>query len=719
MSVYWLISASETLRKSTHALQLLDPGAFAQMQEEFSRILADVFPGQVVIVREQLSGYRDFDGLGILLVEVQPVPGKRATTSLFHSPCVYIVKVAVGHRLKDLQRELQAWDSSRPEYLRSDNIFVSLDPFPARGHGEPRALIYGDATTVLGSQNVMSLEEAIMRSCRYGQPRPQSITRLLRSLYERLGTHFFSCSSLVEPAQYLAPDSRPALTDVLLQWREKRVAGCFDPLAAAPPIQAQPNDVNRQQVRREVLALLGREYDSYADPVDLLTGFWENRDAAGFLPAVRRGRAHGDLHARNVEVAIVDDEVAHCALFDYENMRDNNFVAWDFIKLEVELAARMLTLCADQEWPNFVRQCLTYWRFVAAGTDEFDRYHSVAADSDIDAIDEAIVLPRDPRLAEDAMKLAKPLLRLARGVISLRRIAKQHLGGGFNWLREYDFLMLWYATRAGLYPNYEDKMTAAALIGAGVSGRRLVSEQVASPGPERQVGETSHRPRFLHARRVAQSGEATGLQQGVELLETLRNSFPHVLEIDEELALCYIEQKNYAAAETLLHSIDARYRHTTAESPSRMGSLWKRRAVMSHPFNVQALHESLKWYRLAEAIRDEYFPAINVATILWLLGNRAASRKQAARVLEILAQVDRSKDPFWPQATQGEALLLIGEDPQLAFQCYAQAASDNDCTPRDRQSMRRQLEWLRPHLEPATQSAIADDLLDQLFVRAS
>jgi tetratricopeptide (TPR) repeat protein len=717
MPTYWLIAAAETSRAAAFASSAGDPRAGAKHHQQLDKALAEVFPGQIVLVRDFLSGYRPYDGLAILLVEVQPTRRRKGAPNSgpFYSPGIYIVKIGVGKRAEDLKRELDAWNNARPPHLRSDNMFVSLDPFPPHGHGEPpMALVYGDASAVLGSQNVLSLEEAIVRACKFGQPKPQSIVRLFRALYERLGTHFFRRSAVFEPASYLADAAQPRLSDLLWHWHEPRGAGHPHPIEGAPPALAPARIEERRRLRRETLALLSAEYAYYSDPVDYFTGVWQLRDATPpVAPALRRGFAHGDMHARNIQVSLVNDEISQCAVFDYEQMRSDNFIAWDFIKMEVELAVRMLNTEGHAQRAQFVDDALTFWRFIAVRTDEYDRHSAVGPDDDIEAVDAKNLLPVDPQLAKKVLELPKPLFRLAGGIVNLRRLARKYLGG--EWLRQYDFLLAWYACRAGLYENYEPRMVTAALIAAGVSARRMMEPFSPAPTPDRATGEMSHRPRFLYARAQARSGEPAKRDEGVERLKELCREYPHVLEIDEELALGYIEQKDYQAAEQLLNSIPLKYQHTTAEYPSRMGSLWKQRGLAEQPHNAYALRESLAWYRRAEAIRGEYFPAINVATLLWLLGENAAAKQQAEHVIELLKAIDPLKDPFWPWATRGEAMLLLGDKTDEAIGCYRRAVAERDCLPRDRASMRRQLEWLRPHLAAEAIAKLTDDVLKLIF----
>lgn len=731
MSVIWLIDASESLRAATDSTQY-DVGGFDQLREAFSRALAQAFAGQVVIVRERLSGYRDFYGVGVFLIEVQPAEPAANRSGTFHSPAVYIVKTAIETERNELAKELDAWDNCHPKHITGNNIFMSLDPFPPRGQGVPLVLVYESAETALGSRNVVPLEEALTRFCRFGKPEFGSIVTQLNVLYDRLGTYLFSYSKLYSSRSYLTDDTGPKLFKYLLQWREPPAPNGYDPLADARQAQAASDDpanagrsdritpAATQQLhglRRRVLALMADRHEAYADPIDALTGFRELRNEEQDLPEVLRGRAHGDLHARNMEVAIDQEQVSSCALFDYESMKPDNIVAWDFIKLEVELAVRVLAAEAAQNQMPFMEQCLTYWRYVAARVEDSDNDVTVVEGDDAILLRLQTVAKLDTALAGAVGRLPEPILRLADIAVTVRRIAKKHLRGGFDWIRQYDLMLAWYGMRAGLYPNYsqETNWIVAALLGAGVAARRLIGSRTAATSGERPLGETSHRPRFLHARKLVRSGDPAQLQQGIEELRILAAEYVHVLEVYEELSLALFDSNQLDAAERVLDSIGDRYRSITEEFPARFGSLWKRRATAEEPVNVAALEKSLEHYSRAEAIEHGYFPAINVAALHCLMGKPAKARAKAEAVLKMLDAIELHDDPFWPHATRGEAMLLCGADPIDALACYELAVSHRDCTPRDRRSMRRQLKWLKPHLEQAAHAALDDATLDRIF----
>ena len=671
MNVYWLLAAQERLRAELHGL----PDGLEEWLPRLNAVLAEIFSGQVVLVRDRYSGYRPFDGLVILFVEVQP--GAESQAGRFPSPGTYIVKIAFDKKRAVLKGEIDAWNNARPGYFHSDNVFVSLEAHP--NDKDPVALVYGDANAVLGQRNILSLEEAITQSCRFGVPEPESVERILRTLYERLNNRFFAHSHL-EPALVYLNGSRPNLGDMLARYDE-----------TAPP-STDPNrehDELIRQIRRETLAVLAAHHEQYADPIDLLRGL----KAAGTGPAVLRGTSHGDLHARNVQVAVVDDEVSQCAVFDYESFNPGNFVAWDFIKLELETASRLLDRFCAREMPTYARECMQFWHRVGQRTAASDPHAHPAVTSGREQTSEA-------------------LQRLEDLLVSVRVMAHKYLGSNrgraFDWEAEYELLLAWYASWAALYPNYEPRWRIAALAAGGVAARQLIRRMPAQ-------AELSHRRRFIAAKDLARGTDS--IAAGAEALRALAADFPHVLEIREELALAYIKLHRFEDAEAILEGIDSRYRtdYTTAETPSLLGSLWKRRAYAATPFDRFALERSLVWYRRAADRHhwDEFYPRINMATLLQILNRPAQAREEAKKVVDLLKLQERVD--FWATASRAEAELLLGDDVPLALEHYRNAASDRDCRPMDRRSMRDQILFLRPHLTDEVRSQLTDNILAELF----
>lgn len=671
MTTYWLLSASERLRAALHGHEADANLWVAQINNELVR----AFPDQVVLVRDYFQGYREFYGMVILLVEVQPLGDK--PSGRFRSPGTYIVKVAFGELVKALKGEIDAWNHSRPQHVPFDNVFVALEAHPDEHN--PTLLVYADANVVLGQRNIITLEDAFTQSCRFGVPIPESIDRVLASLYQRMNQSFFQHSHLEAPTKYLS-SHRPNLQELLDRYAEN-VAASGDPDHAY--------DLHRRRHRRETLALLASEHEHYADPVDLLAGM----KLSQIGPEVLRGTAHGDLHGRNVQVSMVKDEVSQCAVYDYEKFSGTNLLAWDFIKLEIETAVRMLDRFGDFDMARFTRQCLVFWRHVAARTAAFDRKATLAIPAELEL----------PSIEWN---------RLADRLVRIRILAYENLGEScgrvYEWLDEYEFLLTWYACRAALYSNYHQRWSVAAIVAAGVAARRLMRRLPAEI-------ELSHRRRFVEAKELARSSQTDQMEQGEKQLRELSEQYPHVLEVREEHVLVLIKLDRSTEAESILTAVAESYDHTTAETPSRWGALWKRRAYKSSPPDEHALERALTWYqRAVEQEPDNYYPRINVATLLLIRGQHARSQAEASLTIKKL-DLCSQRDHWW-LATKGEAMLLMGQDIAGALGFYQRAVTDRGCQPQDRKSMHDQLLFLRPHWPAEIQTQLTDATLCELFM---
>jgi hypothetical protein len=110
---------------------------------------------------------------------------------------------------------------------------------------------------------------------------------------------------------------------------------------------------------------------------------------------------------------------------------------------------------------------------------------------------------------------------------------------------------------------------------------------------------------------------------------------------------------------------------------------------------VASYEKALDCYQQAYAIRGSWYPGINVATLLFVLGKIDQARRTAEAVLRSLEGPTRPEELFWVRATQGDAHLLLGNDVE-AENFYRQAVtqSDNAVGYRTRAAMRRQFELL-------------------------
>ncbi len=143
--------------------------------KEIEQTLQSVFPdAQVAIVQDLYSGFRAREGEHILLVEV-------AKSGLLDG--LSVVKLGSPARLA---KEWEAWTDCRPHGLRHDIVLMDLQRIPRDGD-TITALVYADAEQLIGVDQTLPLERAMLEAIRFGVPQVDSLAELLFQLYERLG----------------------------------------------------------------------------------------------------------------------------------------------------------------------------------------------------------------------------------------------------------------------------------------------------------------------------------------------------------------------------------------------------------------------------------------------------------------------------------------------------------------------------------------------------
>jgi tetratricopeptide (TPR) repeat protein len=717
-NVYWLIRAQRGLKEAL-AEQLADDRDNRQFQERCQAVsgkLARTFPrAEAIVVRDRLRGYRSRPDSHVLLVEVIPQagPGRETVCAAEEDLTAHIVKVGDP---AELAKELDGWRSCKPCGLTHDSILMPLRA-GAPGEppdGRPASLVYDDAYQVLGAGEVVSLEQAVLDCCRWGSPSLASIEQVLRQLFERLGTLFYNRSYVPAAAAELGLP----LERWLNAWDEH----------TAPDA---PHRAEQLRCRRETLGFLSRQRDTFLDPCDYLRSVAR---CPAFVPRLLRGCGHGDLHGRNVLVGLVQGEASAPAVYDYEDTGPDKLIGWDFVKMETELKVRALPLLLSGPETGFIERV---HRFEVELAERTEQIH-------------------DQGSADDDVAGPPELRRLAAVVLEVRRQAKLHLGTRRNrareWLEEYYFLLACYGVCAGRYATYQRRHLIGAYNAAGVAARRLSrpwtqlageitareSEAVALlPGPGRpeapapdgfrlppRDGEMSYHARFAFAQKWSRCGHEPWVRAALPLLGELHREYPHVLEIDEELALALLELKEREEAERVLQEVARHYRYLHEETYCRWGRLWKDRALQLRdeagpgrgPLVPRYLGLALDQYRRAYAIREHYYPGINVAALLFVLGRGDESARVARAVLAALLQAGPHDDLLWAAAARAEAHLLLGEDDE-AERHYRQVVADRLCAPHARHSMRRQAELIVAHAAEATRSRWTRELFEHLFGR--
>lgn len=714
--VYWLIRAQRRLKASLseQLICTLDIKEFHERKEKLSELLAETFPdAEAVIVRDRLRGYRQRTDIHVLLVEVVPRTdvGPAGVIGIPAEPTTHIVKIGEP---KELALELAGWKSCRPIGLINDSIFISLYPGPPSdtpGNG-PKTLVYQDAYQTIGAGDVITLEDAVISCCRWNTPSVDSIDRVLRQVYERLGSLFYVQCCVPDPIQNLNDFLSPKLKRWLEAWDE---AG-------------KEKDARAEllRCRRETYGFLSRKRDSFLDTCDYLKSVL---NCPQFTPRMVRGCAHGDLQGRNILIGLVQDEAASPAVYDYEDMRPDNLIGWDFVKLETEIKVRALQVVFRGLESEFINNVHRFEVNLAERTEDANNndehwFRSSRADSSLE--------------------------RLTSLILGIRRLAKLHLGTKKDrereWLEEYYFLLACYGVCAGRYETYQRRHIISAYISAGTVTRRLSrpwsylgseiatmeskAEEMISQGEQAIVNfclipdqcEMSHHARFAFAQKWSRSECEPFMRAAIEILIKLKEEFPHVLEIEEEMALTYLNLKDDRHAEEILEGVNQRYRNLHDETYCRWGRLWKDRAQkalppVGQPVSAEVtryLRLGLNQYQKAYDIRHNYYPGINVATLHFILGDGQTAKDIAMNVLSSLDQEGIADDPVWVLATRAEAEVLR-DNHKDAERLYRSAVSQNNCMPQNKKAMSRQIELILRFADDNARNYWTSDRLHDVF----
>lgn len=466
--VFWTVRARRALVASLTMTQ--SSREEAGVQTRLERLLQRTFAGHRLVVHDRLTGFNAAKDQHILFVEVGERPENAAGGELGRQGLAGSYVVKIGPRGK-LDRELAGWRECRPVGLNHDIVLLPQ----WQGHTEPDAqaggdnawtcIVYGDAHQLISVEHTLRFEEAVLNAVRHGLPTLDSVCGVLVQLYERVGHLLYRGAHL--------PGGRAS--------QEDRPAGGAAYLDDIPRHDDRPNGKSKlaesigewnqaymlRSLRTEIGLLIATCGESYRDPVTYIEQVRKAIDRhdrppgeAGQVPldapvpGMLRGPAHGDLHGRNVLVGLVRDRVLFPALFDYEEMGRDNFIGWDFVKMEYELKMRAYAAILPRVEPVFAAEVHQHELMLAELTEDHHRDGSW-----------------DDTLCRTAQT---PLARLAAVVTQIRHLASVHLGSNRSqrWLDEYYFLSALYGVHVGRFPNLQRRELAAALISAGVAASR-------------------------------------------------------------------------------------------------------------------------------------------------------------------------------------------------------------------------------------------------------
>jgi hypothetical protein len=448
--VLWTVAAHRRLRQAlAEAVGRHGPTAFATAMNDLTRRLKLLFrQARAVVIQDQYVGFRRRADEFIFLVEVDDDrrPGR------------HVVKLAPP---ECLAAELAAWESCRPHGLRHDLVFMTLDP--VHDNGQLVGLVYGDAQQFLGDVPVVYLETAFLGAVRHGNPSPAAVADTLVQLYERIGHLLYRQSFVDDPA---GPDfvlNVPRLEESLPVWslpggdpaRARQDVNTW----ASPEAGCFRDPVDYLRFVCQCVPWLGDVPPGGGTPVTHRPERWEGAPTANdVVPRTLRGCGHGDLHGRNVLVAVVRERARWPAVFDYEHMGPANLLAWDFVKMEAELKVRAYAaLLPGKRADVFIRAVQDFEVELARQTEAC----------------------HDGKPWPEVADEAPPLERLRALLLTLRRQAALHLGidasrPSREWLDEYYFALAAYGVHAGRFPTLGRSNLLAGYVSSGVACARFL-----------------------------------------------------------------------------------------------------------------------------------------------------------------------------------------------------------------------------------------------------
>jgi hypothetical protein len=231
-----------------------------------------------------------------------------------------------------------------------------------------------------------------------------------------------------------------------------------------------------------------------------------------------------------------------------------------------------------------------------------------------------------------------------------------------------------------------------------------------------------HKPLEL-ARNLNRSGEDSQRITALRLLDGLRKRYSHVLAVGQEFVLALIESAEHDRAELALKSLEHTFANLDEETLCRWGRLFKDRGddylelpgavsnqyAPNQDIALEFYRKSLEQYDRAYQIRFGYYPGINKATLLLMLGSLKARQtgqapgsikelfesEELARELLTTRTSWKADHPddgtIWHSATAGEAQLLLQEWTQSTA-LYREALSAKTLNHHARETMLRQVE---------------------------
>lgn len=710
-SVIWMAEAARGL----------PPELTEQIRGELLLVFAATRPAQMT-VKQRFSGYSDEPWVKtIVAVEMQ-------YTGETHSS---VLKIGEA---KQVRKDFDRWQECAANRGVSSRMFIA--PL-LHDIGNDRVIVeYPDVYQYYdngGSGDEPKELETLVKNCIDGSsPSAASIERVLTQVFTEAHRCFYRDAH---------EDSSPERILHAVR-RSLRIADC----------ESEPNpDPNSEPVLkiwhkdhlilRQGAAWLtcgdrqpdAMERPDYVDPVDYMSWAIDNNQ----FPVMLVGPAHGDLHGRNIIAGVVRGEAEWPAVFDFDKMKSENLVAWDFVKLEMELKCHLLPPLLDEVASRKeMRACLNLPEpcplpdYLKLTADEIEIQQQAERMEIIFAIEKLLrdetrkiynagqAASAGVRFLEDlpsGKPLYDPLYKALTIIFRIRREAALALGfTGRNrqkrWQDEYYFAAATYGLVAAKWDVFHEHL-AWSLISAGVACAQL--SQLPWPPSATATPSIEDAPTYLHALPFAHAcWKNKNWATPVPMLQSAIEKFPYAVALKQELALCLASSDSDEDDEKARREIQSLANiaciYRDHETLCRLGRIHKDKAdaLIDDTFTHQEMIDkalpsyqhyftALKYYKLAFDISQNYYPGVNAATLSMLVGDEEQKTSLAKQVLAQCAALPLDDENYtWILASEGEASLLMNR-PIDAVRFY-KAALDRILPTEEgtRESMNAQLERL-------------------------
>lgn len=735
--IFWSRRSLQSLQNALEKQRLkkLDDELFAI----YTELLSHCFPNQHVFVKDRQGGFNQSKAQHALFIEVfgndsvdaKPAPNP---THAYKTGKFAVVKIGYQQAIDDELTGYQAILPSGSFFADSHDNSVLLSVKDHKHTAKDstgktwKAIEYQDALQRIGDTDIRSLEQAVLFACQANRPTYQSVLNCIKEIFIRLDESLYRGAYLESSANATAlqriqgltypphsnsnADSTPISQSKILQRVEKwtndkklrNLRQTANQLSRQWSLQSSHNGgettlacpIETAKSYMSLFAFVEGAATDKQNPktktVKLSTQYDPDQVAAieeqlvHLIPTLTRGRIHGDLHGRNIQVGLFKETAHFPVVFDYEFSGPDKLIAWDMIKLEYEIkgAAIIEILENVQEDKDFFKAVieleLSTWK-----TDQ-----------------------NPPPIPVFDGLVQAPLERLRSIIIGIRQQAALILGkamGREDWEQEYRFLSMLYVANSVEY-GYTTRQRLAAWISGAVAvedsqWHLALSEwdqnrwrQIAD-SPVRSLAALQSVPLFqwqsphAYAKNLLASGrfepksipEAWQLADG--LLKRLTNEYPTVGALWEDRLVLLLETNRRTEFKAVIEEAKS-FIDLTSELLCRLGRIGKEdgfKALQNkqYPAASKALKESIKYYQQAFDEEPNYYPAINLAALyLYLAATLSAqedpvgakkcldkSTSMGAQVLsEVQAMVNPLDADFWLLATEAEAMYLSGQEEQ-------------------------------------------------------